>query len=320
MLPRHDGRPRERIIRGVLRSPARAHPGRCNSLPVASSAGRTLRRARAADRGIVSGMEPGSIADLASEIISCRRCARLVAWREEVAAHPPARFGRERYWARPLPGFGDPRARILLVGLAPAAHGGNRTGRLFTGDRSGDFLFASLHRTGFANLPTSVAVDDGLVLHDVYISAVVRCAPPDNKPTPDERSACLPYLVREMRLLSEVRVLVALGAFAWDGATRAIGDFGLRRFTQAGLHSPGGGADRAVHASWLLPSEPAEHVHRPSDTGHARRGLRPGGRARRRPLARGSWRQFPISAVFRRERRRIISTGQPRRTDRESPR
>jgi uracil-DNA glycosylase family 4 len=172
-------------------------------------------------------MKPGTIAELASEVVSCRRCARLVAWREEVATHPPARFGRERYWARPLPGFGDPRARILLVGLAPAAHGGNRTGRLFTGDRSGDFLFASLHRTGFANLPTSVAVDDGLVLHDVYVSAVVRCAPPDNKPTPDERSACLPYLVREMRLLSEVRVLVALGAFAWDGAIRAIGDIGF---------------------------------------------------------------------------------------------
>ena len=187
---------------------------------------RARRWARAAGRGRVSGMEPGTIAELASEVVSCRRCARLVAWREEAAAHPPARFSGERYWARPLPGFGDPRARILLVGLAPAAHGGNRTGRLFTGDRSGDFLFASLHRTGFANLPASVAVDDGLVLHDVYVAAVVRCAPPDNKPAPDERAACLPFLVGELRLLHDLRVVVALGAFAWDGAIRALGDFG----------------------------------------------------------------------------------------------
>jgi uracil-DNA glycosylase family 4 len=173
-------------------------------------------------------MPPETLADVASEVVACRRCPRLVAWREEAAANPPARFSGQSYWARPLPGFGDPAARILVVGLAPAAHGGNRTGRLFTGDRSGDFLFASLHRTGFASAATSTSADDGLTLDGVYIAAVVRCAPPDNKPTPDERTACLPYLVRELGLLSGVRVVVALGSFAWDGAIRAIGGLGHR--------------------------------------------------------------------------------------------
>jgi len=167
-------------------------------------------------------MHSFTLGDLAAEVMGCRRCPRLVAWREDAAANPPARFSGQRYWARPLPGFGDPAARILVVGLAPAAHGGNRTGRLFTGDRSGDFLFASLHRAGFASRPTSTWPDDGLTLHGVYIAAVVRCAPPDNKPTPDERAACLPYLVRELELLDGVRVVVALGSFAWDGALRAI--------------------------------------------------------------------------------------------------
>ncbi len=171
-------------------------------------------------------MASETIAELSAEVVACRLCPRLVAWREEAAANPPARFAGERYWARPLPGIGDPRARILLVGLAPAAHGGNCTGRMFTGDRSGDFLFASLYRTGLVNQPTSVAVDDGLVLHGVYVTAVVRCAPPENKPTPEERSACLPFLVRELQLLSEARVVVALGSFAWNGAIRAIGEFG----------------------------------------------------------------------------------------------
>ena len=171
-------------------------------------------------------MQPTSPTDLAAEIAACRRCPRLVEWREESAARPPARFAGERYWARPLPGFGDPRARILFVGLAPAAHGGNRTGRLFTGDRSGDFLFASLHRTGLANQGTSVAADDGLTLLGAYLAAVVRCAPPDNKPTPQERATCLPYLNRELGLLTEVRVVVALGSVAWDGAIRTIADRG----------------------------------------------------------------------------------------------
>ena len=171
-------------------------------------------------------MAPDSIARLAAEVAACRRCPRLVEWREEAAAHPPARFKGQSYWARPLPGWGDPNARVLLVGLAPAAHGGNRTGRLFTGDRSGDFLFASLHRTGFVNQPTSAYAADGLAARDLYIAAVVRCAPPANKPLPEERGNCLPYLVREMRLLPELRVVVALGAYAWDGALAALKTLG----------------------------------------------------------------------------------------------
>jgi uracil-DNA glycosylase family 4 len=155
--------------------------------------------------------------DVAADIVACRLNPRLVAWREAAAAAPPARFAGQRYWARPVPGWGDPSARVLIVGLAPAAHGGNRTGRVFTGDRSGDFLFASLHRTGFANQPHSVAADDGLRLDDVYIAAVNRCAPPGNRPTPEERDRCLPFLVRELALLTDVRVVIALGAFAWDG-------------------------------------------------------------------------------------------------------
>ena len=173
-------------------------------------------------------MSPETLADIAAEVVACRRCPRLVEWREASAARPPARFAGERYWARPLPGFGDPRARVLVVGLAPAAHGGNRTGRFFTGDRSGDFLFASLHRTGFASQPTATSADDGLALSDLFISAVARCAPPDNKPAPDERAACLPYLVREIRLLPEALVVVALGSVAWDGAIRAIAGLGHR--------------------------------------------------------------------------------------------
>jgi uracil-DNA glycosylase family 4 len=167
-------------------------------------------------------MAPESLAQLSTEVVACRRCPRLVEWRAEAAAHPPARFRGQRYWARPLPGWGDPNARILLVGLAPAAHGGNRTGRLFTGDRSGDFLFASLHRTGFVNQPTSTDAADGLSARGLYIAAVVRCAPPQNKPLPEERGNCLPYLVRELRLLAEVRVIVALGKYAWDGALLAL--------------------------------------------------------------------------------------------------
>lgn len=168
-------------------------------------------------------MTPDSpLAHLAAEITACRLCPRLVEWREEAAANPPARFKGQRYWARPLPGWGDPKARVLLVGLAPAAHGGNRTGRLFTGDKSGDFLFASLHRNGFANQPTSTDTADGLAARDLYIAAVVRCAPPDNKPLPEERGNCLPYLVRELGLLPELRVIVPLGAYAWDGAVAAL--------------------------------------------------------------------------------------------------
>ncbi len=173
-------------------------------------------------------MRQRALSELAGIVAGCRRCPRLVAWREDAAAHPPARFAGQRYWARPLPGWGDPNARVLLVGLAPAAHGGNRTGRIFTGDRSGDFLFASLFHAGFANQPTSTAVGDGLALRGVYICAVVRCAPPDNRPRPDERDNCLPYLERELEILTSARVVVALGGFAWDGILRAFATLGVR--------------------------------------------------------------------------------------------
>ena len=162
------------------------------------------------------------------DVVSCRACPRLVSWREQVAREKVARFADEEYWGKPVPGFGDPSARILILGLAPAAHGGNRTGRIFTGDRSGDFLFASLHRCGLANQATSVARGDGLALSDAYVTAVNRCAPPGNKPTPEERDRCLPYLARELVALEGLRVVVALGAYAWDGALRAIGETGAK--------------------------------------------------------------------------------------------
>ena len=167
-----------------------------------------------------------SLASLRREVTSCTRCPRLVEWRERSAADPPRRYQGETYWARPLPGFGDPRARILIVGLAPAAHGGNRTGRIFTGDRSGDWLFAALHRAGLANQPTSVSADDGLRLGDAYVTAVNRCPPPQNRPTTEERDNCLPYLVRELKLLRRARVIVALGAFAWAGSLLALAALG----------------------------------------------------------------------------------------------
>ena len=172
--------------------------------------------------GAVSGGGGSSgLAGIERAVVDCRRCPRLVAWREEVAAEPPKRFRGEDYWARPLPGFGDPGARILLVGLAPGAHGANRTGRVFTGDRSGDWLYAALHRAGLANQPDAWAKDDGLVLTDAFITSVVKCAPPANKPTVAERDACLPYLEAELEALDRVKVVVALGSFGWDGFLRA---------------------------------------------------------------------------------------------------
>jgi uracil-DNA glycosylase family 4 len=163
---------------------------------------------------------------LTADITGCRRCARLVRCREAAAKTPPKRFTGQRYWAKPVPGFGDPKARLLVVGLAPAAHGGNRTGRVFTGDRSGDWLYAALYRAGFANQAASRDVDDGLSLRDAYVACVVRCAPPDNKPTPVERDRCLPFFTRELGLLSSVRAIVALGAFAWDGVLLAAAAHG----------------------------------------------------------------------------------------------
>jgi uracil-DNA glycosylase family 4 len=167
-----------------------------------------------------------ALAALADEVSRCRLCPRLVEWRERAASEPPRRHAGEPYWARPVPGFGDPEAHLLVVGLAPAAHGGNRTGRIFTGDRSGDWLFASMHRVGLASQPRSVHRDDGLRLTGAYVAAAVRCAPPGNRPTPAERDTCLPYLVRELELLEGVRVLVALGSFAWDAALRALAALG----------------------------------------------------------------------------------------------
>jgi uracil-DNA glycosylase len=157
------------------------------------------------------------------ELIECRRCPRLVEWRERVADEKRAAFRDEDYWGRPVPGLGDPAARLLVLGLAPAAHGGNRTGRVFTGDRSGDWLFASLWRMGYANQPTSVSRHDGLVLTDCYVTAPVKCAPPENKPLPEERANCAPWLESELTLLECVQVVVALGSYAWDTALRHLG-------------------------------------------------------------------------------------------------
>ena len=182
---------------------------------------------------------------LEREIVECRRCPRLVAWREQVAAEKRAAFRDWDYWGRPIPGFGDPAARVVLLGLAPAAHGANRTGRVFTGDRSGDFLFAALHRAGFANQPTATHRGDGLVLQDCFITAAVRCAPPANKPLPSERDNCAEWLERELALLEHARVVVCLGAFAWGiAAPRPLPRFGhgaeahSGRFTLLGSFHP----------------------------------------------------------------------------------
>jgi uracil-DNA glycosylase family 4 len=168
-----------------------------------------------------------SLQDLAAHCVECRACPRLVAWREHVAVEKRRAFANETYWGRPVPGFGADEPRILVVGLAPAAHGANRTGRMFTGDRSGDWLYASLHRVGLANQPTSVSADDGLTLRGVRITAPVRCAPPANKPTPAERDTCRGWLAREIELVwSSVRAVVVLGAFGWAAwwpALRAAG-------------------------------------------------------------------------------------------------
>jgi uracil-DNA glycosylase family 4 len=186
-----------------------------------------------------------ALAALEAEVVDCRACPRLVAWREQVARERRASFAHEEYWGRPVPGFGDPRARVLVFGLAPAAHGGNRTGRVFTGDRSGDWLFGAMHRAGLANQPTSTHLGDGLELHDAWIAAAVRCAPPANRPTPQERDTCLPWTVRELELIPTIRLIVCLGGFAWDAALRLRAAAGLAnprprpRFGHDVLFDPG---------------------------------------------------------------------------------
>jgi len=169
----------------------------------------------------VGGEDNASLDALAARIVACRLCPRLVRHRESVGKPPPRRYQGQTYWARPLPGFGDPRARVLVMGLAPAAHGGNRTGRMFTGDRSGDWLFRALHAAGFASQPTSAHRDDGLTLRGAYITAAARCAPPANKPTPAEQARCQPYLLAELESLRRIKVVVALGKIGWDAYLRA---------------------------------------------------------------------------------------------------
>ncbi|HWK89942.1 MAG TPA: uracil-DNA glycosylase [Longimicrobium sp.] len=165
--------------------------------------------------------------ELKQELVACRRCPRLVEWRERIGVEKRRSFRDWEYWARPVPGFGDPAGRLLVLGLAPAAHGANRTGRIFTGDRSGDWLYAALHRAGFANQPTSTHADDGLELRDVWVTSAVKCAPPDNKPLPDERDACACFVRRELALLPNVRAVVCLGRFAFDAAVRLLRDSGI---------------------------------------------------------------------------------------------
>ena len=181
--------------------------------------------------------------ELGQEIISCRKCPRLVAHRETVARDIRLMYRDWDYWGRPVTGFGDPQARLLLLGLAPAAHGANRTGRMFTGDRSGDWVYGTLHKFGFASLPSSLSRDDGMVLKDAYITSALRCAPPDNKPLPEERANCVPFLNRELDLLEGVRVVVALGKFAFDAYLGVCATQGIPlpkprpRFGHAAVHS-----------------------------------------------------------------------------------
>jgi uracil-DNA glycosylase family 4 len=190
---------------------------------------------------VVPSDRSAALGALREDVVGCRRCPRLVAWREEVADRPRAAFAGQRYWARPVAGFGDPAARLVIVGLAPAAHGANRTGRIFTGDRSGDWLYAALWRAGYANQPTSTSADDGLALRGAWVTAAVRCAPPKNVPTTAERDECLPFLRRELGLLAGWRVVVALGGFACGVLAAALGLRPRPRFGHLVEHPLGGG-------------------------------------------------------------------------------
>jgi uracil-DNA glycosylase len=192
---------------------------------------------------------PSTLDDLEHAMTGCRACPRLVAWREQVARDKRAAYAGETYWGRPVPGFGDPGAKLLILGLAPAAHGGNRTGRVFTGDRSGDWLFAALHRAGYANQPTSVSADDGLALTGAWVSAAVRCAPPANKPTPAERDRCVStWLAPELGLLPNLHVVIALGLFAWEVAWRRLGSGARPKFGHGAL------AELNGNPGWLIGS------------------------------------------------------------------
>jgi uracil-DNA glycosylase family 4 len=196
---------------------------------------------------------PRPLLDIHNRITACTRCARLRAHCERIARDKKAAHRQDTYWGRPVPGFGDPRARVLVLGLAPAAHGANRTGRVFTGDGSGDFLMTAMHRAGFANIATSQRADDGLRLHDAYIIAAVRCAPPENKPLPEEIAACHVHLIAEAGALSRMRVIVALGRIAFDAAWRLLADRGVvmrpkPAFGHGLIHQPPGGP--AVVASY----------------------------------------------------------------------
>ncbi|MCI4353294.1 MAG: uracil-DNA glycosylase [Thermoplasmata archaeon] len=178
-----------------------------------------------------------SLQQLREDVVVCRRCPRLVSYRERVAREKKKQFRNDTYWGRPVPGFGDPNARLVLVGLAPAAHGSNRTGRVFTGDRSAEFLVGALHAAGFASQPQSTRRGDGLRYDDAYLTAAVRCVPPDNRPTPSEKAACLPYLSRELRLLTRARSLLALGGFAWDALRDSVPElYGLPRPAEEFAH------------------------------------------------------------------------------------
>ncbi len=235
--------------------------------PVATTAAQVRRLAATA-----------SLPDLDAAVSVCRACPRLVRWREDVAAAKRASFADQPYWGRPIAGWGSATPRILIVGLAPAANGGNRTGRVFTGDSSGDWLFASLHRVGIATQSTSVHAGDGQALVDARMVATVRCAPPANKPTPVERDTCAPWLDRELALVAPtMRVVVALGGYGWDAALKALARGGHAVPTPRPKFAPRRrGRPRRAHRPRLLPPQPAQHVHRAAHPRHARRRLHPG--------------------------------------------